>query len=257
MLNELPSGLKIFSVHTLSWEKQRKYAYPRSFNAISLRIEGQAEFTHNERTFKVNKNEIIFVPKNYGYTITSLIPEKVIVIHFDSDTDYSEIETFVPTDRDIFISLFNQIERVYSAQNAGHLQKIYALFYEILEQIQIQTKNSATNQNLFYGFDKSVDYLNRNLSASELSVRTLANIANVSEVYYRKIFKKMFGISPCKYLTRMRLQKARTLLKTGYYTVEQVSFDCGFNDAKYFSTCYKKRYGNSPGKDIEKLFKNI
>jgi AraC-like DNA-binding protein len=258
MLNDLDFGLKILSVHSFSWEKQYKYAYPRPFHALSIRLEGQADFTHDSNLYSVEKNQIVFVPKNYDYTLNSKTAERVIVIHFDTDTTYSEIETFSPNSPAIFISLFEQIERVFSSRAVGYKQKIYSLFYEILEQIQIQSKRSATlNSNVNKDFENSIDYLLKNFSSPDLTVSELAKIAAVSEVYYRKIFKQLYGIPPCKRLNELRLNKAQRLLKSGYYTVERVAYDCGFNDVKYFSTCYKKKFSHSPGKDISKLFKNI
>ena len=258
MLNDLDFKLKILSVHSLSWSKQIKYAYPRPFHALSLRIEGHADFTHDDKTYTVKTNDVIFVPKNYDYTIDSKVAEKLLVIHFDTDKIFSEIETFSPTSPEIFISLFEQIYRVYSSKTTGYEQKMYSLFYEILEQIQIQGKRSLlTNTSVNENFENSIDYLYKNFSSPELTVSTLAKIAAVSEVYYRKIFKNTFNISPCKRLGDLRLEKAKNLLKTGYYTVEQVAYDCGYNDPKYFATCYKKKFNHSPGKDIEKLFKNI
>lgn len=258
MLNDLDFGLKILSVHSLSWDKQYKYAYPRPFHAISFRLEGQADFTHGDKTYSVDKNQIIFVPKNYDYTINSKTNEKIVVIHFDTDTIYSEIETFSPSSPDIFISLFEKIAHVYSTKGIGYKQKVYSLFYEILEQMQIQNKHaSSVNSSVNKNFENSIDYLYKNFSSTELTVSTLAKIAGVSEVYYRKIFNQLFGVSPCKKLNELRLTKAQKLLKSGYYTVENVAYDCGFNDVKYFSTCYKKSFYHSPSKDISKIFKVI
>ena len=258
MLNDLDFKLKILSVHSFSWGKQQKYAYPRPFHALSLRIDGEADFIHDKETYTVKRNDIIFVPKNYDYIIDSKAAEKLIVIHFDTDVNFSKIETFSPTFPEIFISLFEQIERVFASLAIGYEQKVYSLFYEILEHIQIQSKHSSlVDSSINKNFENSIDYLYKNFSSPELTVATLAKITAVSEVYYRKIFKNAFGISPCKRLNDLRLEKAKNLLKTGYYTVEQVAYDCGFNDPKYFATCYKKKFNHSPGKDIEKLFKNI
>lgn len=258
MLNDLDFRLKILSVHSFSWEKQYKYAYPRPYHALSIRLAGQADFSHGDKTYSVEKNQIVFVPKNYDYTLNSKTAERVVVIHFDTDIAYSEIETFSPTEPEIFISLFEQIERVYSSRALGYKQKLYSLFYEILEQIQIQGKHSSSvNSSFNKDFEYSIDYLYKNFSSPDITVCELAKIAAVSEVYYRKIFKQIFGMSPCKRLNELRLIKAQRLLKSGYYTVERVAYDCGFNDVKYFSTCYKKRFSHSPGKDVSKIFKVI
>ena len=255
-LNEF--NFEILSVHALSWDKQFNYAYPRPYHAISLRIKGDADFLHDDKRYSVKENELIFVPKNYGYTLHSKTSEKVIVIHFDSPSEYGEIQTFSPTDPEIFTSLFQQAVKVYSSRAVGYKHKLYALFYEILQNVELQQdKSYALKYDVSEQFQKSVDYIRSNFSDSSLTIEELAKNCNVSATYFRKIFKKLMHVSPLKFLNDIRLSRARTLLKTGYYTVEQVAYDCGFNDSKYFSTCYKHKYGNSPGKDVEKLFKKI
>lgn len=258
MLNSVDFGLKIYSVHVMSWEKGKKYAYSRPYHALSLRLEGNATFIHDDRTHSVKKGEIVFVPKFYDYILDSKERETVIVVHFDSTTEFTDLQTFSPVSENVFAELFKRCENTYASHTAGYLPKVYAIFYEILEQIQIQrnlllTEKSSIENN----FRKSAEYLHENYRDPELSVATLAEKANVSEVYYRKIFKKAFGTNPNKYLADLRLQNAKTLLKTGSYTVERVAYACGFNDEKYFSVCYKKKYGVSPRKDIPKLFKKL
>ncbi len=257
MLYSEQLSFKIISVHSFSWGEQLKYAYPRPYDALSFRVKGLADFSHENQTFSVKENDIIFVPKNYDYTIYSKAYEQVIVVHFLLPETLSSIQTFTPSDPEIFKSLFKQLEKVYSEHPVGYKQKLYSLFYEILEQVQIQIKSKALKMDVSKHFEKSLNYLRSNFSDPDLSVELLAQISNVSTTYYRKLFNKTFSVSPAKYINDYRLTRAKTLLKTGYYTVEQVAIDCGFNDPKYFATCYKKKFCHSPGKDVPKLFKSI
>lgn len=44
------------------------------------------------------------------------------------------------------------------------------------------------------------------------------------------------------------MQRAVSLLQSGYYTVTQVAHFCGFTDEKYFSTAFKEMNGCQPSK---------
>lgn len=258
MFNEPIYSFKILSVLRMSWGKQYKYALPRPYHAISFRIKGKADFIHGENSAQVQENELIFVPKDYDYIIQAHQAEDVIVIHFDADLECSEIQIFAPTDAEIFISLFNEINAIWQNRAVGYKHKAYSLLHSILEAVTIQTEKShIAHLDISEHFENALAFMRSNFSDPNLSIETLAKIANVSSVYFRKLFKRFYAISPLKYLTQLRLKRAKSLLKTGYYTVEEVATQCGFNDPKYFSTSYKRHYGKPPAKEQARLFKSI
>lgn len=258
MLNVRNLTIKNLSAHKMSWGKQKKYAYPRPFNALSLRVKGQANFTHAGKTYFVKENDLVFVPKNYDYTLHSLKDESVIVIHFDSDVVFNDIITFSPKESEIILQLFSEIEKTYREEKIGFNYKMCSLFYQILEQIELQQKAEINSKNtVIEHFYKSINYLKTSFSNPEITISTLAKISGVSETYYRKLFARIFGVSPLKYINNLRLSQASSMLKTGYYSIEQVANQCGYTDSKYFTTSYKKLYGHPPGKDVPKIFKKI
>ena len=54
-------------------------------------------------------------------------------------------------------------------------------------------------------------------------------------------------MAPLEYLTRLRINQAKTLLvQDNFVSIEDVARNCGFNDSFYFSTCFKKHMGISP-----------
>lgn len=259
MFNSLDFSVKILSAHHLEWGKQNTFAKPRPFDALSFRVKGKALFSHDNTCFPVESGDIVFMPKNYHYILRSFQNEEVLVIHFNADTDFKELLTFTPTDQQIFLSLFTQAVVAFNERPAGYIQRIYSLFYQILENIELQKQQTYAhnNSNTVEQIENSINYLKSNFSDTTLTVQTLAKKATVSTTYYRKIFNKLYGVSPIKFITEIRLTHAKALLKSGYHTVEETAIKCGFSDPKYFATCYKKKYGISPGRDIPKLFKKI
>ena len=87
-----------------------------------------------------------------------------------------------------------------------------------------------------------------------LSVSYLARKAGVSEVYFRREFGKCTGLSPIKYIKKVRLENTRALLSTAVYSVGEVATRCGFDSISYFSEEYKRAYGVSPSRAAVKPF---
>jgi len=85
-----------------------------------------------------------------------------------------------------------------------------------------------------------------NLSDPELSVRTLYTYVGMSRTAFYHKLKSLIDLSPAEFIRLIRLNKAKELLQEGKYNVNEVAYMCGFSDAKYFSTSFKKQFGKSP-----------
>jgi AraC-like DNA-binding protein len=88
------------------------------------------------------------------------------------------------------------------------------------------------------------------LSSSELlklSVDELASKFSCSRRHLNRLFHQHFGLSITALRMEIRLLKAVSLLRNPREKVINVAEQCGFNHLGLFNTCFKKRYGTSPG----------
>jgi len=88
------------------------------------------------------------------------------------------------------------------------------------------------------------------LSSSELlklSVDELAAKFSCSRRHLNRLFHQHFGLSITALRMEIRLLKAVSLLRNPREKVINVAEQCGFNHLGLFNTCFKKRYGTSPG----------
>lgn len=91
-----------------------------------------------------------------------------------------------------------------------------------------------------------MDKIEENISNEQYAVDDLANDLNVSRsMLYRKI-RTVSGMSPADFIKDIRLKRAAQLLSTESFTVAEVSYQVGFSDTTYFSTCFKKQFGIPP-----------
>jgi AraC-like DNA-binding protein len=88
------------------------------------------------------------------------------------------------------------------------------------------------------------------LSASELinlSVSDLAGRFNCSRRHLNRLFHQHFGVSVSALRMEMRLLKAVSLLRDANLKIINVAEQCGFNHLGLFNTCFRRRFGTSPG----------
>lgn len=88
-------------------------------------------------------------------------------------------------------------------------------------------------------------YLKNNFM-NELSQSKVAEEVTISPHYLSKLFKDETGISFVEYLTDVRLENAKDLLKSGHFSVKEICFRVGYTDPNYFSRLFKKVVGVSP-----------
>lgn len=237
----------ILSVHKLQFSSSKRYSPPRAHNALIFRHYGQAEIAHESQKTTLNKNDITFIPSGFDYTIRSE-DEEIIVVHFSIDADKSYPFSVLHAKRpEVFSTLFEELIAVWKNKPLGHQYKTDALFLNILENIEIQSKTNNSSPAFTHIF-QAVDYLHKHFGECDLSIDELAQRSGYCPSYFRRIFHDVMGVSPQEYLLNLRFSYADTLLSSGYYRVKDVAFLCGFDDPKYFSTAYKRRRNKSPSK---------
>ncbi len=78
-----------------------------------------------------------------------------------------------------------------------------------------------------------INHITENIS-DVINIEILAKEANLSKYHFRRIFKRHIGVSPMKFVTSMRVLRAKELLQRDDLTVSEVAFHVGFNDLGTF-----------------------
>ena len=82
--------------------------------------------------------------------------------------------------------------------------------------------------------------------ATDLSLGQTARALNLSTFYFCKLFKKAAGVKFSEYLSRVRLERAKSLLLDPNARVSEVAFDVGFQSLTHFNRVFKSLIGVSP-----------
>lgn len=81
----------------------------------------------------------------------------------------------------------------------------------------------------------------------DISLQSVSEHISLSPAYLSKQFKKTYNQNFIEFLIQYRMEKARELLKSSTYTVNEVSCIVGFKDEKHFFRTFKKITGVTPG----------
>jgi AraC-like DNA-binding protein len=138
-----------------------------------------------------------------------------------------------------------QLHAIWSEKKSGYYARAMALFYEIISLfVKRQTEYLTPAQRL--PLERAQEYLLAHYRTPDFSYAALGEASGVSYSYFKSLFLKQYGISPVRYVTRLRISYAKELLLTGRYTVGQIAAMCGFENTYYFSNVFKKETGCAP-----------
>lgn len=68
----------------------------------------------------------------------------------------------------------------------------------------------------------------------------------ISEVYFRRLFKKQFGMTPIEYRNQLRLNRARQHLEYSEISIQEISNILGYATVSHFIKAFKDLFGVSP-----------
>lgn len=215
----------------------------RNFNALSFRFKAETHLITENTNISLSENSAVYVPAGLDYFRDSVVDE-LIVIHFNMpDYQTQNIEFFISENPDILAGLFREILDCWNKKEIGYKYRASAVFYKILAECYLQNFRAFSAESKI---KNSVDYILKNYKNNEISIKEIAGCSYMSEVYFRKIFKEEYGVSPRKYITTLRIQYACHLISTGYYSLKEIVYMSGYSDYKYFSSVFKRIIGVSP-----------
>jgi AraC family transcriptional regulator len=92
-----------------------------------------------------------------------------------------------------------------------------------------------------------LEWIGHNLS-NELSNAGLAERAGVSESHFRRVFLEAMGMTPHRYVLRLRLERVHELLTRTSFSLARVAAQCGFNSQSHMTACFATAYGITPAR---------
>ncbi len=94
--------------------------------------------------------------------------------------------------------------------------------------------------------DKLMMLMMDNIDNGNLVVDDLAKELAVSRSVFFKKLKFLTGLAPIEFIKEIRIKRAAQLIENGEYNMTQISYMVGINDPRYFSKCFKRKYGKTP-----------
>lgn len=127
--------------------------------------------------------------------------------------------------------------KTYKRYEAGAF--LYQFLCSLLREVEMQklpAKNCA---------ERGHEWLERNF-ASNRSLSEMCEELQVSLSHFSRQFREIYGVSPMKYMTHLRLEFSRQLLLNTTLSIQEISRRSGFGNGNYFTKVFRKEVGIPP-----------
>lgn len=228
---------------------------------IELFIENGGEAFIDGKSHKISRGQILIGKpgkKRHSklhfrvYYIHLDINDGIIKQYIDALPDFFEVQNDRIYD-EMFLRIIELNDSTFSGKDLCIASKIYELLFAM------HTDANKTKIHLGELNEKKLEKARvfiENNYAESIKLIDIAEFVNLSPVYFHKLFKNRYGESPTQYLMSIRLFKAKNLLLTTDYTMEEIAYACGFSSQSYFNYFFKMKVNISPLQFRKSAFNN-
>ena len=144
-------------------------------------------------------------------------------------------------------SMFHQLYNVSKKNDPLNVFNANRILMDILyELFKLATpEKELHNKTINPQITRAIDHIKSNIT-DEINIADLIIKSGLSKAYFNKCFKSYTGTTPSKFITALRMDKAKLLLCSTNHSIAEVASMCGYYDHTYFAYLFKNSTGFSP-----------
>lgn len=233
-----------------------KYSVKRNnYNSYLLMYikDGEGQIFFDQKAFQAKANDVVLLNCHEPHAYTTKKWE-TYWIHFDGnmskeffDLLYSRYGVVFPLNGSIIIPKYLK-EIIEDYQNSKIPNEALVSCYiqrMLTELLLISSETNAADDLKSNQIQDAINFIRLNYK-DKLTINTISQHASMSPFHFSRVFKKETGYSPYEYLTMIRLNKAKTLLKSTKMSIKEIANEVGYNSESNFVTNFKEHNKMTP-----------
>ncbi len=215
---------------------------------------GRCKVEFENREYDANEGALIFLNCHKPHRYYALDYLDIIWLHFDghdAENMYQQIYNANGLitkidDNSIVITTIKEILIAYRNNQrlteADFSWKIYRLLCHLLATPSLSITPSQRDS-----INQAIAFIDDHY-CSDINLADVAAHINMSVYHFSRLFKKKVGQSPYHYILILRINKAKTLLKSTTLSVKEIAVNVGFNSESNFNSAFSEKVGIPPQK---------
>lgn len=253
-LKQTPINIQdIFVIKVKPKKEVDDYYYPSTpVGYFIYSIRGYANYIFNGHITEILPNSLTYVPTGIDPYFNEDMNFEYIKIYFRM-TDQNSNEEIVLTDtvqllfNSTPLNIHQEISELlfrYSIDSSSYL-RINSMFYSLLDNICYAYTKPNDDILKSLPIAPAIRYIRDNYQY-EFTTKELADMCQLSEPYFRKLFKDIIHSNPTDYKNYLRINRACQELSISSRPIKRTAEIVGFNSMQYFYKTFKSIVGISP-----------
>lgn len=221
----------------------------RKSDAFVYIISGSCTYTVDSVTFTVNAGDVLYLANDSVYTMYIHTQNYSFIF---CDFEFAETEKrkcdYFQSENIEWESYFGRIYRAWRSGEANAYCEAMALLYRIYGSVIFEANKRYVSSSAKDKILGAKAYIDSHLADTGLSVAKLSEMAEMSEVYFRRLFRSQIGVSPSEYICTARLNNAKKLMDYQFLSISECAAASGFLTVQYFCRVFKKEFGITPAR---------
>lgn len=215
--------------------------------AVLIKYEGETIYTSNGKHLLSNAGHMVILPKGCSYEWQCTKSGHYSVIEFDSELTYHEPLGFSVKNSEKMLKMFKDLEYKRNLKKPmTEIESIKDAYSVILALVKNEPEKYMPTDKQ-QKIAPAMEYISQNYNKKIINDE-LAALTGLSTVYFRKLFTDIIGVSPIAYVHKLRVEKAKEMLKSDYGTLSDMAQSLGYPSLYDFSRDFKKHTGVSPSR---------
>ena len=233
-------------------------------NLIEYIVDGKGYIEYDGKLYSVEKGDSVVIRSGFNVKYYSDSSDPYVKLWFTATGTFAEAVLSIVMGKEkisvVRKNSYNIIEKLLTSiekngtetvrDSHAFMDVMYLMFPE-----KINTDKKEDNPETGDFTDKIKDYIDLFLRDG-ITVEKTAEHFHISKRYLIEQFKRKWGVTPGKYMTKKRLCEAAELLELSDFTVGEISNTLGFCEPGYFTKVFTLAYGMSPKKYREEKQRN-
>lgn len=225
-----------------------KYDVSTKIYQLGAKLSGYTEIFYSGKQIPFLAGSVLYLPKENTTDIdyhNSVIEDgHSVCIFFTSENPLPPRPILFQHDNSQINKEFLTLQQTFNNPDFNYFECM-ASFYGILNLLDntlVSKEDKSIKSN-------AIDYMLEHIHDEYLNTKELSDMLGISPDYFRHIFKKLCGISPLQYYSKLKINYIKAeMVQKPKCKLSEVAEKYGFSDINYFSRFFKKHIGISPSK---------
>lgn len=256
-LRNVEARLPLFPYRFFDVTRSRRHFFKHinySDFALEMILSGEVKYQTEKKTDICRGGDVYVIPPGSTVSFANNTDEprrKIVLLFVGTHTGlfadalgFCESAKITVPDPEDFEQRMRKIGDMLRRKKQNPMEKIMLAGMELL----LHLRKFMLQPRIAPGILRACNLMTSEIANPMLSTESLAKLSGFSPADFRQKFYRAFGISPIKYLVKLRMEKANNLLKNSSLNIKTIAVQTGFNSAHAFSRTFTRHFGISPRK---------